>query len=118
MIGLDGLITQSDGFRTSEPLEYPQLHPRPDPAPAPAVTAVEFDRLASVLPILDDEDDVVTVEVEVAAGPRAGGGGGGGGGEDVSEVEVVLSADERKRARISHGGIGTGRRMIRGSLGQ
>ncbi len=41
-----------------------------------------------------------------------GGGGGGGGGEDVSEVEVVLGADERKRARIGHGGTGTKRRSF------
>ena len=31
---------------------------------------------------------------------------------DVSEDEVVLSADERKRARINHGGTGARRRSL------
>ena len=33
------------------------------------------------------------------------GGGGGGGGEGVSNVDIVLSADERKRAGIGRGGV-------------
>src|SRR5258706_10481077 len=88
-----------------------------------------IERPASVPPILEDEDDMMTVLAEVEAGARAnrkrkrdqlawdyrdetGGGGGGGSGEDVSEDEAILSADERKRARIGHGGTGARRRSL------
>ena len=126
-IGLDGFISHSGEFRTSSPLEKPQPRARPNPAPTAMVVGIE--RPASVPPILEDEDDVMTVEAEVEASARAnrkrkrdqlawdyrdetGSGGYGGGGEDVSDDEVVLSADERKRARISHGGTGARRRSL------
>jgi len=84
-----------------------------------------IERPASVPPILEDEDDMMTVEAEVRAGARANrkrkrdqlawdyrdetGCGGSGSGEDVSEDEAILSADELKRARIGHGGTGVRR---------
>jgi hypothetical protein len=122
-IGLDGVICYSGGFRTSEPLEKPHPHPHPDPAPA--VTAGGIERPASVPPILDDDDDddMMVIEASAGAGVRANrkrkrdqlvwdyrdetggdGGGGNGNGEGVTDDEVMLSADERKRARIGHGG--------------
>ena len=47
------------------------------------------------------------------------GGSGGSGGEGVSDDKVVLSAHERKRARIVHRWCATrkGFRVIRGGLG-
>ena len=119
-IGLDGSISHSGGFRTSE---KPQPHPCLDPAPAAGI-----ERPASVPPILEDEDDMMTVEADAEAGSRANrkrkrdqlawdyrdetSGGGSEGGEGASEDEVVLSADERKRARLGHGPTGPRRRSF------
>ena len=61
-IGLDRLISHSGSFKTSE---EPQPHPRLDPTRA---TGIE--RLSSVLPILEDEDDMMTVEADVEVGSR------------------------------------------------
>ena len=114
-IGLDGFISHNGGFRSSE---EPQLHPCP---------AAGIERPASVPPILEDEDDMMTVEAEVETGSRANRkrkrdqlawdyrdetSGGGEGGEGASEDEVVLSADERKRARLGHGATGPRRRSF------
>ena len=113
-IGLDGNINQSGVFGTEESPE--EAHAHPDPSPG----AAGIERPASVPPILEDET-MNGVEVEVEAGARAnrkrkrgqlawdyrhekGGGEDGEDGEDVSDDEVMLSADERKRARIGHCG--------------
>lgn len=116
-IGLDGAISHDGGFRTFNLLEEPHPHPHPDPAPA--LVAAGIDRPASVPPFFeDDDDDAMTFEAEVEAGARTNRkrkrdqvvwdyrdeNCSGGGGEGVSDDEVVLSADERKRARIGHGG--------------
>lgn len=70
---------------------------------------------------------MMTVEAEVETGSRANRkrkrdqlawdyrdetSGGGEGGEGASEDEVVLSADERKRARLGHGATGPRRRSF------
>src|SRR5258706_1503554 len=82
--------------------------------PAPAVTVIE----SSAPPILKD-NDMASIEVDVEAGAgvrkweydqlawgyRDETGGGGSGGEGVSDDDVALIADERKRARFGSGGI-------------
>ncbi len=110
-------------------LKDPELTTPRMPTVSAAATAVGIERPASVPPILKNEGDMMTVEAEVEASARAnwkrkrdqlvwdycdetGGGDGGGGGEGVSEEEVVLSADERKCARIGHGAIGARRRSL------
>ena len=114
-IGLDGSINQSGVFGIGEPPEESHSHSHPDPTPV----AAGIERPASVPPILED-DTMNGVEVEVEAAARANrkrkreelawdyrhekGGGGGEGAEGVSDDEVVLSADERKRAKIGHCG--------------
>ena len=93
---------------------------------------MEIERPASASRILEDEDDMVTVEVEVEAGLRANqkrkrdqlawdycnetgcSGGGAGSSEDLREDEVVLGARELKCARIGHDGTGTSRRSFGG----
>ena len=117
-IGLDGTLNKSGGFGTEEPTEESHSHSHPDPTPGTA----GIERPASVPPILED-DTMHSVEVEVEASARAnrkrkrdqpawdyrhekgdGASESGEGVEGASDDDVMLSADERKRARIGHCG--------------
>ena len=117
-IGIDGNINQNGIFATEKSLE--EAHAHPDPSPG--TTGIE--RPASVPSILED-DTINGVKVEVEVRARAnrkrergqlvwdyrhekGGGEDGEDGEDVSDDEVILSTDERKRAR--NGNCGNTRR--------
>jgi hypothetical protein len=119
-IGLDG-ISNHDGWFKSEVPAPEEPHPHPHFDPAPSVTVAGIERPASVPPILKDDDDAMIVEAEGEAGARANrkrkrdqlvwdyrDDKAGDGDENVSDDEVVLTADERKRARIGH--VGSARR--------
>ena len=82
---------------------------------------------ANIPPTFEGSDNMVTVEAEVDAGSRANQrweydqllwgcrsetGGRSGGGEGASDNDAILSTDDHKRTRISHGG-GARRRRLR-----
>jgi len=116
-IGLYGVISHSGGgFRTFKPLE--KLHSHPRHGASASSDSDRIERPASTPPILTDNDMAsIGAHVEASAGVRkweydqlAWGyrdetGGGGSGGEGVSDDDVALIADERKRARFGNGGI-------------
>ena len=110
-IGLDGNINQSGVFGTEEPPEEAHAHPEATPVTAGSK------RSLSVPPILED-DAMNGIEVEVEVRARANRKQKRGqpawdyrdekrgreDGEDVSDDGVMLSTDERKRARIDRCG--------------
>ncbi len=100
-IGLYGVISRSGVFRSFKPLEIPCSHPRPGASASSnsGGIAIETDVDADAGSSRQREYD------QLAWGYRDEMGYGGGGGEGVRDDDVVLSADECKRARIGNCGI-------------